>query len=224
MTAGGLRRGPGLLDRPGIVAVALGVARTAGLDAVSMRRVADELGRSPMSLYRHVADRQALVLAMLDAVAAQIVLPVPVEDPRAEITGVLHAAHDAMGADAWVVTALVRDGLASPLVLPAVERLFAAPARAGLVGEAALGAHQLIWEFAYGELLVSHHDRPDAWNKTMMRESDPARYPALHAALRAAATPPAERFGQHLQILLDGLLGCSPPVAATPAHGPSATG
>jgi AcrR family transcriptional regulator len=207
VTAGGLRRGPGLLDRPSIVAVALGVARTEGLDALTMRRIADELGRSPMSLYRHVADRQALVLAMLDEVAAQIVLPAPVNDPRADITAVLHAAHAAMREDAWVVTALVRDGLASPLILPVVERLFAALARAGLLGERALSAHQLIWEFAYGELLVSHHDRPDAWNRRMMRESDPVAYPALHAAMRAApATPPADRFAAHLQILLDGLL------------------
>lgn len=208
------RRGAGLLDLPTIVDVALAIARTEGMAALSMRRIADELGRSPMALYRHVADRQALVLAMLDAVAARIALPAPADDPRTEITGLMHAVHHAVQGEPWVVPALVQEGLASPRILPVLDRMFAALARAGRHGTAALSAHSLLWEFAYGELLTSHHDRPDAWNHAMARDSDPAAFPALHAVMDAVAAetdPTADRypdlFDDHLQTVLDGLLG-----------------
>ncbi|OLT22865.1 hypothetical protein BJF78_33050 [Pseudonocardia sp. CNS-139] len=215
------RRGAGLLDLPSIVDAALAIARTDGMPGLTMRRVADELGCSPMALYRHVADRQALVLAMLDTLAARIAIPPPVPDPRAEISALLHAVHTAVRGEPWVVHALVQDGLASPRILPVIDRIFAALARAGLHGTAALSAHTLLWEFAYGELLTSHHNRPDAWNRTMVRESDPERFPALHAAVREARHHPGERapelFGPHLDTVLDGLLG---PATTRTALGP----
>jgi AcrR family transcriptional regulator len=58
---------PGLtVDR--IVAAAVRVADTDGLDAVSMSRVAAEAGSAPMSLYRHVASKDELIDLMVDAV------------------------------------------------------------------------------------------------------------------------------------------------------------
>lgn len=204
------RRGRGLLDLPSIVDVALAIARTDGMAGVSMRHVAEELGRSPMALYRHVADRQALVLAMLDAVAARIAVPPVREDPRAELTGLMHAVHTVMRGEPWIVTAIVQEGLASPRILPVVERIFAALARAGRYGRAAVSAYTLLEEFAFGELLTSHHDRPDAWNREMVRDCDPAAFPALHTALSAAGDEPTDLFGPHLQVVLDGLLGPAP--------------
>src|SRR5215472_7517901 len=57
---------PGLsLDR--IVAAAVHVADTEGLAAVSMSRVATELGAAPMSLYRYVAAKDELLALMVDA-------------------------------------------------------------------------------------------------------------------------------------------------------------
>jgi AcrR family transcriptional regulator len=201
------RRGYGRLDRGDITAVAIGIARAEGIRALTMRRVADELGCAPMSLYRHVADRQALLLAMLDDVAARIDLPEPVDDPAAEITALMLAAHRVMAADAWVVTVLVVDGLASPLVLPLVERLVGALARAGLDGRRALAAHALLWQFTYGELLTTHHARVDAWNRRMVLGSDPQRFPRLHAALGELDPDGGpERYPHDLALVLRGLL------------------
>ena len=50
-----------------IVAAAVQVADAEGLDAVSMGRVAAELGAAPMSLYRHVAGKEELLTLMVDA-------------------------------------------------------------------------------------------------------------------------------------------------------------
>jgi AcrR family transcriptional regulator len=57
------------------VATAVGIADAEGLAAVSMRRVAAELGAAPMSLYRHVIDKDALLLLMMDAAFAGAALP-----------------------------------------------------------------------------------------------------------------------------------------------------
>src|SRR5271154_2120266 len=50
-----------------IVDAAVRVADAEGLDAVSMGRVAAELGAAPMSLYRHVSAKEELLTLMVDA-------------------------------------------------------------------------------------------------------------------------------------------------------------
>ena len=55
------------LSRVRIVAAAVALADAEGLDAVSMPRLARELGTAPMSLYRHVPHKDALVDLMLDS-------------------------------------------------------------------------------------------------------------------------------------------------------------
>ena len=52
------------LTRAAIVRRALKIGETEGLDAVSLRRLASELGVTPMALYRHVRDKQDLINAM----------------------------------------------------------------------------------------------------------------------------------------------------------------
>ena len=80
-TATAPTRGP----RPGltvesIVEVAIGVADAEGLPAVSMRRIASELGIGVMGLYRYVPGKSELVDLMLDAVQATIPDPYPAGD------------------------------------------------------------------------------------------------------------------------------------------------
>ncbi|WP_411084576.1 TetR/AcrR family transcriptional regulator C-terminal domain-containing protein [Streptomyces sp. cmx-18-6] len=58
-----------------IVAAAVTIADAEGLAAVSMRRVAADLGMAPMSLYRHVADKDDLLTRMMDTVIANDPLP-----------------------------------------------------------------------------------------------------------------------------------------------------
>jgi AcrR family transcriptional regulator len=56
------------LTREAVVARALAIGTAEGLQAVSLRRVAQELGVTPMALYRHVRDKQDLINAMTEAV------------------------------------------------------------------------------------------------------------------------------------------------------------
>jgi AcrR family transcriptional regulator len=205
-----MRKGRGLLDRQAIVAAALAVARTEGLPAVTMRRIADELGCGPMSLYRHVADRDALVLEMLDVVAAGVDVPPPSPDPREELTALLTAVHAALAVDHWAVFPLVAEGMSSPRILPVLDRALAALTRGGLTGRARLAVHQMLWQYVFGELLYTHHDRPDSHGKRMVRAADQDAFPAIADAVRSAGAHPAENFPDNLQRLLDGVLGTPP--------------
>src|SRR5690242_21864408 len=56
------------LTRDAVVARALEIGTAEGLEAVSLRRLAQELGVTPMALYRHVRDKQDLLNAMTEAV------------------------------------------------------------------------------------------------------------------------------------------------------------
>jgi AcrR family transcriptional regulator len=68
------------LSRELIVATALDVLRAEGMDAVSMRRVASELGTGPASLYAHVAGKDELLDLLYDEVVGTIPLFEPDPD------------------------------------------------------------------------------------------------------------------------------------------------
>lgn len=63
------------LDRDRVVTAAIRVADNEGIAAVSMRRVAADLGVATMSLYRHVSGKDDLLVQMADLVAAEEIAP-----------------------------------------------------------------------------------------------------------------------------------------------------
>jgi AcrR family transcriptional regulator len=66
------RRSGTVLDRSSIVQAAIAIADAQGLEAVTMRRIAERLGTGAMSLYRHVPDKDAVVSLMIDAVLGDL--------------------------------------------------------------------------------------------------------------------------------------------------------
>lgn len=70
----------GTLDRETVVAAALELADRDGLNGVTMARVADALGASAMSLYRHVRDKHELLEAIADLAMSE--LPAMAHDRR----------------------------------------------------------------------------------------------------------------------------------------------
>jgi AcrR family transcriptional regulator len=68
------------LSRDAIVHAALRVMDREGSAGLSMRRVAEELGTGPASLYWHVANKDALINLIIDQVASEIPLPEPDPD------------------------------------------------------------------------------------------------------------------------------------------------
>jgi len=81
-TAGGDAPPRQPLSRERVVRAAMALADAGGIDALTMRRLGDELGVEAMSLYRHVANKDDLIDGMTDAVFAEIELPSGATDWR----------------------------------------------------------------------------------------------------------------------------------------------
>ena len=135
-------RGPrSSLSRAQIVKVALKVADEEGLDAVSMRRLAQELRSGAMSLYHYFDSREELLDLMSDTVAAEMLVPgeMPV-DWREALRAVAQHSRAAFLAHPWMLTTLQDRPRVSPNLLRHVEQ----SARTVLsLGEAGVAPHLL---------------------------------------------------------------------------------
>lgn len=101
----GPRPGPrSSLDVDRIVTAAIRLADADGLPALSMRRVAAELGVGAMTLYTHVPGKAELVALMYDAVLAELYPEPPTGDWRARLTAVARANWDLLVRHPWVAT------------------------------------------------------------------------------------------------------------------------
>jgi AcrR family transcriptional regulator len=97
-----------VLSQELVVQTALEILAKEGFDAVTMRRVAQELETGPASLYAHVSNKDELAELMLDAVLADVPLPEPDPDRwdeqvkdlvRAQIRAMV--AHPGIARVAW---------------------------------------------------------------------------------------------------------------------------
>ena len=64
------------LSRDRVLTAAVALADGVGIEALSMRRLAQELGVVPMALYKHVANKEELLDGMVDALVSEIDPPV----------------------------------------------------------------------------------------------------------------------------------------------------
>jgi AcrR family transcriptional regulator len=88
------------LNKERILEAAIRLADESGIEALTMRKLARELGVEAMSLYNHVPNKSALVDAMADAVMGEIELP-DTADWRAAIRECAVSAHDALLRHPW---------------------------------------------------------------------------------------------------------------------------
>ncbi|WP_406202330.1 TetR/AcrR family transcriptional regulator [Kitasatospora sp. NBC_01560] len=98
------RRGPRQAKSPAeIAAAAIALADAEGVDAVTMRRVAQELGVSPMALYTYVPGKAELLDLMLDTVYATMPRTAPADEGwRARATAVADDNRALYRAHSWV--------------------------------------------------------------------------------------------------------------------------
>ena len=93
---------PGL-TRHAVLAAAVGLADREGLAALSMRALARHLGVEAMSLYHHVANKEALLDGMVDAVFEEIHAPRAGADWREEMRLRHASAREALTRHRWAV-------------------------------------------------------------------------------------------------------------------------
>ena len=91
------------LSQAEIVAAAIAVADAEGPEAISMRRVAREVGAGAMSLYWYVSSQEELLDLMLDAIDAEIEVPEPSGDWRADLGAFAHRTRAALSRHMWAI-------------------------------------------------------------------------------------------------------------------------
>ncbi len=103
---------------------AVGLADEAGIEAVTMRALAERLGVEAMSLYYHVANKEAVLDGMVDAVVEEIEeasggfdVPPEVEDWQAAVRGRILLAREAMLRHPWAPALVESRTTMSPVVL-----------------------------------------------------------------------------------------------------------
>jgi len=89
-----VRRAP--LSRERVLRASVALADEAGIDAVSMRKLAEELGVVPMALYKHVAGKDQLLDGMVDLVIGEFDPPDPDLDWKSAVRQRVLAARRAV--------------------------------------------------------------------------------------------------------------------------------
>jgi len=113
------------LSRAEIVRAAIAVADAEGPDAISMRRIARELGAGAMSLYWHVSSKEELLDLMVESIEAEIEVPEPSGDWRADLGGFAHQTRAAMSRHLWAIDFIGSRPPSGPHDARNLERLLA---------------------------------------------------------------------------------------------------
>lgn len=186
----------------------MGIVAREGSAALSMRRVADAVGSSPMSIYRHVRDKDELLVLLLDRIVAELPRPALPDEPLARLLALLIWEHDELAARPWVVDALARGDLMAPSILWLLEEVYTAWQACGLTLEQAVTANRIVWGFLLGDL-TQRTERPRdraPYQVSVPVEADPADHPTV-AALHGYWSSPGRRdhFTEDLATLVGAL-------------------
>jgi AcrR family transcriptional regulator len=204
---------PPRLSREQIVTTARALIEQHGVDALTMRRLAAELGATPMAVYHHVRDREQLLLMVMGEAAAGMQRPQLPADPRERMVAAALAMHDTLAPMPGIVEVLTADDLLSPDALWYPEKIVDAAIACGLSADDAVHAYRTIWYYTVGEILVrASAARRAADSRPTFREQafaaiDPDSLPRLAAAAdRWAGLSAMDTYEQGLRALVRGLL------------------
>jgi AcrR family transcriptional regulator len=201
------------LTRDRIVSAAIELADADGLSALSMARLAERLGCGTMSLYRHVANKDELLVFMLSDAPGSPPAPADPVKWREALTDWADGLWDVYHRHPWVLqTAAVRPP-ADPGQLSWLNAGLATFGGTTLTERDKLGAVRLVLHFVRGAaaLATEAGAMPDhGYPALLKRLIDGTRFAALSAALDAGvfddpSSDPLAEFHTGLGQLLDGI-------------------
>ena len=207
-----------------VVAAAIAIADAEGVQGLSMRRVAEVVGMSPMALYTYVASKGELLDLMVDRVLGET--PDPPEDLpgwRQKLSFIARGRWDAGERHPWLLDLPLQRPPLGPNVIRKAEMTLRALEGTGLAFRDMALVADALDNYVTGALQAARAAREaeretgltDAeWQATaqelMEGRLDPEAFPAIlrWRDAKAAAERPAERFARFefgLACLLDGL-------------------
>jgi AcrR family transcriptional regulator len=192
------------LNRERIAAAALAIADAEGFQAVSMRRVAQELNVGTMSLYYYVKTKDDLLAVMDDALMGEALLPSLPKDWRRAITEIATRTHAIFLRHPWALVAM----LSAPPGLNAMrhmEQCMEALEKTSMTTKEKLTLLALVDDFVFGHAL-----REAAGDATIDVEFAAAQlatgaFPRLAETFRGGRIDVGrDRFKMGLRVILEG--------------------
>ena len=153
------------LSRGRILRAGLDLADGSGIEALTMRRLGEELGYEAMSLYRHIANKDDLLNGMLDLVLAEWELPDAEADAVDAIRTTARSVHQGLRRHPWAARLLMTGAHMRPRRLAYGEFLLGRLRDAGLDADRKYHVYHLIDGFIFGfslwEIAYTNTDDPD---------------------------------------------------------------
>jgi AcrR family transcriptional regulator len=200
----------GRLSPREIALAALRIADRDGLDALTMQRVAEELGVGTMTLYGYFRSKDELLDAVVDA-AVEDLEPIRGPGPwRDRLRELVHTARGMLTRHPGLVQIRFRQPILRPEALRFGEAALGILQGAGFDRAEATQAYRLLFTYTFGFAGLS----PDQTAEQTRRQVaaaivalPPEDYPNLTAAAAEASTAMAgeEQFEYGLERILDGL-------------------
>lgn len=201
------------LSRDRIVEAASRVADRGGMSSVSMRNVGKELGVEAMSLYHHIAGKDALLDALADGIFAAIELP-DLDDPwRPAMAARARSARTVLSRHPWGLGLIESRRNPGPALLRHHDTVLGCLRRGGFPVALAAHAFSVIDAYVHGFVLTEVNlpfepgEGTDDFVTTLALPAD--EYPHLaemmDAQVRGRDYAYADEFGYGLELILDGL-------------------
>lgn len=205
-----------VLSTERVVAAAVKLLDTAGLDSLSMRRLGTELGAPATTLYSYVGSKEELLDLVLDAVIGTISLPPSRPRWQDDVRAAADGFQRALRAHPWAALLFSSRPAIGPKAVDSTEFLLNALVRAGFGGTELDHAFWVVVNYVAGCTAkeVSWPLRGAAIGE--MREYvngfDPQPYPVLAGHL-ASVVPgtPDERYSFGLTCVISGLEALAKP-------------
>jgi AcrR family transcriptional regulator len=203
------------LSKQRVVTESIRLADSEGVDKLSMRRLAEELGAGVMSLYYYVANKDELLDAMIDVVYDEIELPSDRGGWKAAMWQRAMSARRVLGRHPWAIALMESRTTAGPANLRHHEAVLACLREAGFSVEMATHAYWLLDSYVYGFALQeaslpfdTAEEFAGMGEDVYMPQLPPDQYPYLNetaATLLAAGYDPADEFTFGLDLILGAL-------------------
>ena len=138
------------LNRERVLEGAMAVADAGGIDALTIRSLAQRLGVKPMSVYYYVANKDEILDGIVDLVFSEIELPAAGGDWRAEIRRRADSARTVLRAHPWAIGLMESRTSPGPATLRHHDAVIATLRGAGFSPALTAHAYALLDSYVYG--------------------------------------------------------------------------
>jgi TetR/AcrR family transcriptional regulator, tetracycline repressor protein len=196
------------LSRERILRAALRIVDREGLDAISMRRVGDELGVEAMSLYNHVANKAAMLDGIFELVLSELPPPKAAKSWTLSLRARARALRGALRTHPNALPLFSTRPAVTPASLAHVEGALDELRKAGFSARAARSALQVLVAFVVGHTVSTHAPRSDDASHARYEGLDPREFSRVREAALASGDHDVDKeFEFGLDAMLRGLEG-----------------